>query len=73
MRWRRLVCALALAVGLGACSQEVDYTPEQRACIASRYSAYDARQINQCVEVCRVCMKGNVVTCNTSCRLRGAS
>ena len=64
--------ALALlAVGLSACSQEVEYTPEQRSCIAQHYSAYDAKQINQCVDVCRLCMKGNIVTCNTSCRLRG--
>jgi hypothetical protein len=70
---RRLVCLIALGAGLAACSQEVDYTPEQRMCIAQRYAAYDARQINQCVDVCRVCMKGNMVTCNTSCRLRGAS
>ena len=79
-RTRRLWCRdfrsavlLLLAVGLSGCSQEIDYTPEQRSCIAQRYSAYDAKQINQCVDVCRVCMKGNVVTCNTSCRLRGAS
>jgi hypothetical protein len=73
VRLRRLVCLIALAAGLPACSQEIDYTSEQRMCIAQRYAAYDARQINQCVDVCRVCMKGNTVTCNTSCRLRGAS
>jgi hypothetical protein len=64
---------MLLAVGLADCSGEVDYTPEQRACIAARYTSYDARQINQCVDVCKMCMKGNSVTCNTSCRLRGAS
>ena len=73
MRLRCLFSLIALAAGLAACSREVDYTPEQRSCIAQRYAAYDARQINQCVDVCKVCMKGNTVTCNTSCRLRGAS
>jgi hypothetical protein len=73
VRWRRLLCLIALAAGLAACSQEPDYTPEQRACIAQHYSTYDPKQLNQCVDVCRVCMKGNMVTCNTSCRLRGAS
>jgi hypothetical protein len=73
VRWRGLAGLTLLAVGLSACSQEIDYTPEQRSCIAQHYSAYDAKQINQCVDACRVCMKGNVVTCNTSCRLRGAS
>jgi hypothetical protein len=71
VRWRRLVCLFVLTAGLTAC-QEVEYTPEQRNCIAAHYAAYDAKQINQCVDVCRTCMKGNVVTCNTSCRLRGA-
>ena len=69
----RSAVLVLLAAGLSACSQEIDYTPEQRSCIAQHYSAYDAKQINQCVDVCRICMKGNVVTCNTSCRLRGAS
>jgi hypothetical protein len=73
VRLRRLVCLTVLAIGLAACSQEVDYTPEQRVCIAQRYASYDAKQLNQCVDVCRMCMKGNVVTCNTSCKLRGAS
>ena len=73
MQLRRLVCLMVLAAGLAACSQEIDYTPEQRSCIAQHYASYDAKQINQCVDVCRACMRGNVVTCNTSCRLRGAS
>ena len=73
MQLRRLVCLTVLAIGLAACSQEVEYTPEQRVCIAQRYASYDSKQINQCVDVCRACMKGNTVTCNTSCRLRGAS
>ncbi len=72
MRLRRLLGLMALAAGLAACSQEPDYTPEQRSCIAQHYANYDARQLNQCVDVCRLCMRGNVLTCNTSCRLRGA-
>jgi hypothetical protein len=73
VRLRHLLGLTFLAVALTACSQEIDYTPEQRACIAEHYSSYDAKRINQCVDVCRTCMKGNLVTCNTSCRLRGAS
>jgi len=68
-----LVCLLTLAAGLAACSQEIETTPEQQACIGRKYSSYDAKKLNQCVDVCRACMKGNTVTCNTSCRLRGAS
>jgi len=70
---RRLFCLAILAAGLAACAQEMDYTPEQRICIAQRYASYDSKQISQCVDVCKACMRGNTVTCNTSCRLRGAS
>ena len=73
MRLLRLVCGLLFACGLAACSQEPDYTPEQRQCIAQRYSAYDPKDLSQCVDVCKACMRGNSVTCNTSCKLRGAS
>ncbi len=42
-------------------------------CIAQRYKDYDARQLSQCVDVCKACMNGNTATCNTSCKLKGAS
>ena len=73
MHMRRLCILAALAFGLVSCSKEVEYTDQQRTCIAQRYQNYDAKKINQCVDVCKVCMNGNTVTCNTSCRLRGAS
>lgn len=65
--------ALTLGLGLASCSKETDYTDQQRSCIAERYVSYDARQLGQCVDVCKACMKGSTVTCNTSCRLKGAS
>jgi hypothetical protein len=64
---------MAAAIGLASCSQEIEYTDQQRACIAQRYNSYDARKLNQCLDVCKTCMNGNAVTCNTSCKLRGAS
>jgi hypothetical protein len=73
VRLRTLLCLAALAGGLAACSQEAEYTTEQRACIAQHYTNYDASKLNQCVDVCRACMKGSPVTCNTSCKLKGAS
>jgi hypothetical protein len=51
----------------------MEYTEQQRSCIADRYASYDAKHLNQCVDVCKACMRGNTVTCNTSCKLRGAS
>jgi hypothetical protein len=66
---------IALAIGVASCSQEqtAEYTDQQRSCIADRHTNYDPKKLNQCVDVCRICMRGNVVTCTTSCKLRGAS
>jgi hypothetical protein len=62
-----------LAIGLASCSPEqAEFTDTERKCIAQRYSSYDAKQLSQCVDVCRMCLNGNVLTCNTSCKLRGA-
>jgi hypothetical protein len=69
----RSLSLMAAAIGLAACSQEAEYTDQQRDCIAQRYGNFDARKLSQCVDVCRACMKGNTVTCNTSCKLKGAS
>jgi hypothetical protein len=69
----RFVILMAASIMLASCSQEVEYSDQQRICIAQRYSPYDARNLSQCVDVCRTCMKGNTVTCNTSCKLKGAS
>ena len=73
MRLRGLFYWTVLAVSLAACSQEVEYTNEQRACIAQRHINYDASKLDHCVDVCIMCMRGNTLTCNTSCKLRGAS
>ena len=73
MQLRILIPWAALALGLAGCSQEIEYTDKQRACIVDHYVNYDPKQLSQCVDVCKACMKGNTVTCNTSCKLRGAS
>jgi hypothetical protein len=70
---RSLIVLVAIAVGLASCSQEVEYTDQQRACVSQRYKEFDARKLSQCVDVCKACMNGNNVTCNTSCKLKGSS
>jgi hypothetical protein len=72
MHWLRF-SVLFSAVGLAWCSQEVVYTDQERTCIAQRYSDYDPKRLTHCVDVCKACMRGNTLTCNTSCRLKGAS
>ena len=70
---RTLTLFLLAAGFLTACSNEPEYTDLQRACIAKQYNAYDRKQLSQCVNVCQYCLGGNTVTCNTSCKLKGAS
>lgn len=67
------VVALAVLAVSGGCAKEEELTAEQRVCVADLYPTYDPKQTEACVKVCKVCKKGNTVTCNTSCRLRGAS
>jgi hypothetical protein len=74
MRVIALILSTALAAGLGSCSQEQsDYSDQQRSCISQRYKDYDAKQLTQCVDVCRSCLNGTIATCNSSCKLRGAT
>jgi hypothetical protein len=69
-----IIVAVALAVfTLFYWRGQTEYSDEQRACIAQRYSQFDARKLSQCVDVCRACMKGSVATCTTSCWLKGAN
>jgi hypothetical protein len=68
---RTLSLCVAAAMLLTCCSKEPEYTSEQRVCIA-RQNAYDAKQLDQCVKVCKACLDGNVATCTTSCKLKGA-
>ena len=68
-----VLTAIAFGIGLASCSQEVEYSDQQRACIAQRYTNFDASKLSECADVCKSCMNGNTVTCNTSCKLKGAS
>jgi hypothetical protein len=61
---------IALAIGLGSCSQEQPgYTEKERLCIAQ----HDPKQLSQCVDVCKACLNGTIATCNMSCKLKGAT
>ena len=78
-RWIAVAVLIVVAMGLAAFvlvhSQrgEVEYSDEQRACISQRYKQFNPQSLAQCLDVCRVCMKGSTVTCNTSCKLKGAT
>lgn len=68
---RRLSLYILTAVLLTGCSNEPEYTDQQRACIAKQHRNFDAKQMSQCVNVCKFCMGGNTTTCTTSCNLKG--
>ena len=69
---RRLCMSMLAAVLLTGCSNEPEYTDQQRVCIATLYKDYDAKQMSQCVNVCKSCMGDNITTCTRSCNLKGA-
>jgi lipid II:glycine glycyltransferase (peptidoglycan interpeptide bridge formation enzyme) len=56
---------------LTGCSNRAEYTDQQRAYVAGLYKDYDAKQMSQCVSVCKICMSGNMTSCTTSCTLKG--
>lgn len=68
----RLLAVIMFAVMTAACNQEPDITGSTAACPMRAYSTFNPRDINQCVSACKVCDRGNTVTCTTSCTLKGA-
>jgi hypothetical protein len=69
-----LAVAAALATFMLFYSRgEAEYSDEQRFCISQRWQQFDPKKLPQCLDVCKACMKGNSVTCNTSCKLKGAT
>ena len=69
---RTLGLFILAATLLADCSAEPEYSDQQRACIEKHYKEYDAKQLGQCVNVCKSCMGGSTTTCTTSCNLKGA-
>ena len=70
----RLAPLITAALYLAACSPEKpEYTEQQRLCISQRFNGYDPRKLQSCLDVCLTCMNGTVATCNSSCKLKGAT
>ena len=72
LRQLGLCVSMLAAVLLTGCSKEPEYNDQQRVCIAKLFKDYDAKQMSQCVNVCKSCMSGSTTTCTTSCTLKGA-
>ena len=70
---RFIVLILALTVMAG-CQQETDVTGStSNKCVAELFSAYNPKNLNQCLAACSRCDHGTTATCSMSCRLKGAA
>jgi hypothetical protein len=70
---RRFAAMATLALVVVACSPEGEATGSStNKCAAELYPAYNPKDMDQCVAVCRKCDRGTPTTCTTSCALKGA-
>jgi hypothetical protein len=71
---RTIVAIMLSAVVLTACTPDSsnDVTGSIDNCARKLYSAYNPKDMKQCVAVCLACQRGVVTTCSTSCTLKGA-
>ena len=72
MRWIQVPLVLMVVVGLAACEPEDETTNSIRQCTASLTGTPAPRNLDQCVATCKVCERGNTLTCTTACKLKGA-
>lgn len=69
----RLLAVILFALLTAACDPQQDITGSTPSLCALRsHSAYNPRDMNQCIAACKTCDNGNTVTCTTSCTLKGA-
>ncbi len=69
----RALVVTILALTTAACEREQqDITGSTATCPARLYSAYNPKDLNQCINACKSCDRGTTVTCTTSCTLHGA-
>jgi hypothetical protein len=70
---RTIIAILLCAAALAACTPESnDVTGSIESCTRQLYSAYNPKNMKQCVAVCIACESGVMTTCSTSCTLKGA-
>ncbi len=70
---RAMIAIMLSAATLAACTPENnDVTGSIGTCVRKLYSAYNPKDMKQCVGACIACESGVVTTCSTSCTLKGA-
>jgi hypothetical protein len=71
----RVILAIMLsAVVLAGCKPDNnnDITGSIDNCARKLYTAYNPKDLKQCIAVCISCQRGVMTTCSTSCTLKGA-
>ncbi|MGY4479333.1 hypothetical protein [Bradyrhizobium sp. USDA 3364] len=69
---RKVAILSAAAFLLSGCWSDPEVTGSTNSCVANLYSQYNPKVMDQCVNACIKCERGNVTTCTTSCTLKGA-
>ena len=71
---RAIIVILLSAAVLAACQPESnnDVTGSIGNCTRKLYSAFNPKDMKQCVAACIACERGVMTTCSTSCTLKGA-
>jgi hypothetical protein len=73
MTMRAMIAIMLSAATLAACTPENnDVTGSIGTCVRKLYSAYNPKDMKQCVGACIACESGVTTTCTTSCTLKGA-
>lgn len=71
---RTIIAIVLCAAALAACTPESnnDVTGSIESCTRQLYSAFNPKDMKQCVAACIACERGVTTTCSTSCTLKGA-
>ena len=69
---RKVAILSAAAFLLSGCWPDSEVTGSTNSCAANLYSQFNPKVMDQCVNACIKCDRGNVTTCTTSCTLKGA-
>lgn len=72
MRWMLVPFVVVVMLGLAACEPETETTNSIKQCTAGLTGSVAPRNLDQCVETCKICEHGNTMSCTTACRLKGA-
>jgi len=74
MDMRAILAIMLSAAVLAGCKPDNnnDITGAIDNCARKLYSAYNPKDLQQCIAVCISCQRGVMTTCSTSCTLKGA-